>query len=221
MVLLQHEITADQVTGLNSFLTLTQNPVDFTAIYDMDAVLRQTPLATISTDYLKTQPGMAEIIQERYLAPVPDLDALLSYPQDSLGYIFACHLKINGFNPAFYRQIGVKDDITYLTLRRSQTHDIHHIMTGFGTDLASELGLQAFELAQMRSPLALALLASGIVNQLDSPDQLERTMNYVHQGWQMGLKAKPLMAQKWENHWERSVAEWQTDLGVEPHNLTD
>lgn len=206
------------MTALNSFIALTKNPADFTAIYDIDAVLRQTHLATISLDYLKTQPGMAEVIQERYLAPVPDVDALLSYPQDSLGYVFASHLKGNGFDPAFYRQIAVQDDITYITLRRSQTHDIHHIITGFGTDLASEIGLQAFELAQMRSPLAIALLASGIVNTLSVPEQLDHTMACIHQGWQMGLKAKPLMAQKWETHWEKSVAQWRTELGIEPIN---
>jgi len=173
MILLQHKITTNQMIGSNSFLALTKNPADFTAIYDMDAVLRQTHLATISTDYLKTQPGMTKIMQERYLASIPNVDALLNHPQDSLGYSFTCHLKSNGFDTAFYRQIAVENDITYITLRRSQTHNIHHIIIGFGTDLAS-----------------------GIVNQLDSPDQLERTMDCIHQGWQMGLKAKPLMAQK-------------------------
>jgi ubiquinone biosynthesis protein Coq4 len=221
MVLLQHEntdnqATANQMIGVNSFIALTKNPADFTALYDIDAVLRQTPLATISLDYLKTQSGMAEIIQERYLAPVPDIDELLSYPQDSLGYVFASHLKGNGFAPVFYRQIAVQDDITYITLRRSQTHDIHHIITGFGTDLAGEIGLQAFELAQMRSPLAIALLASGIVNTLSSPDLLQQTMACIHEGWQMGSKAKPLMAQKWEQHWEKSVAQWQAELEIEP-----
>jgi ubiquinone biosynthesis protein COQ4 len=209
------EQNTEKLTAVNSFITLTQNPTDFTAIYDIDAVLRQTPLTSMSIDHLKTQSGMVEMIHDRYLASVPDLDALLSYPADSLGYVYASHLKANGFDQAFYRQIDVKDDATYIALRRSQTHDIHHMITGFGTDLPSELGLQAFELAQMRSPLAIALLSSGIVNAVMRPATLEHTMSLIQAGWQMGLKAKPLMAQKWEDHWKKSIAEWRTELEVE------
>jgi ubiquinone biosynthesis protein COQ4 len=109
----------------------------------------------------------------------------------------------------------VEDDATYIALRRSQTHDIHHMITGFGTDLPSELGLQAFEFAQMRSPLALTLLASGAVHALSKPVELEHTIHLMHKGWQMGLKAKPFMAQKWEDHWEKSVTEWREELAVD------
>jgi ubiquinone biosynthesis protein COQ4 len=133
------------------------------------------------------QPEMNEIIRDRYLPPVPNLDTLLKYPENSLGHVFASNLRANNFDPIFYRQIEVRDDITYITLRCSQTHDIHHIITGFGTDLAGEIGLQAFELAQMRSPLAIALLTSGIVHTLNSPTALEQVMNAIHRGWQMGV----------------------------------
>jgi ubiquinone biosynthesis protein COQ4 len=72
MLTLQQDQTTEALTALHSFITLTQNPADFNAIYDIDAVFRQTPLSTLSIDYLKTQPGMTEIICDRYLAPVPD-----------------------------------------------------------------------------------------------------------------------------------------------------
>jgi ubiquinone biosynthesis protein Coq4 len=214
MLIMQPEVSDDRVTAINSFIKLTRDPANFTAIYDLDGVLRQTHLATISLEYLKSQPGMNEIIRDRYLALIPDLDALLNYREDSLGYVFASNLRVNGFNPVFYRQIEVRDDISYITLRRSQTHDIHHIITGFGTDLAGEIGLQAFELAQMRSPLAIALLTSGIVNTLNSPEALESVMNAIHRGWQMGLQAQPLMAVRWEENWEKSVSKWRQELGI-------
>lgn len=219
MLTLEANSMINPIAALNNFVALTQNPADFAAIYDIDAMLRQTPLAALSVEYLKTQPGMVEIIRDRYLSPTPDLDALLTYPIGSLGYTFASHLRDNGFDPAFYRQISVEDDVTYITLRRSQTHDIHHIITGFGTDLASEIGLQAFELAQMRSPLAIALLASGIINAISHPSALEHTMQMIQQGWQMGLKAKPLMAERWEGHWEKTVTELQAELNVEAISL--
>ena len=41
----------------------------------------------------------------------------------------------------------------FVVHRLKETHDIVHVLTGFGIDGASELGLQGFNLAQNRSPL--------------------------------------------------------------------
>lgn len=214
--MLTHLSIADQLKTVQSFSILTKAPATFEAIYDLDEILRRTDLSTISIDYLKTQPGVAAMIEERYLAPVPNLAELLTYPQASLGYQFAHHLVINQFDPEFYRQREVKDDISYIILRRSQTHDIHHVVTGFGTDLGGELGLQAFQLAQMRSPIAIAILTTGLIHVLAEPQQLNDHMQQIAQGWEMGLKAAPLMAQKWEEHWEKPLAQWQFELGLTP-----
>ncbi|HIK04217.1 MAG TPA: hypothetical protein IGS40_05815 [Trichormus sp. M33_DOE_039] len=215
MLSTQSEISlAEQIKALNSFYTLTQEPATFTAIYDLDAILAKTELSRISVEYLKSQPEVAEIIQERYLAPVPELEKLLTYPQDSLGYCFAVHLKANNFDPAFYRPREAKDDISYVSLRRSQTHDIHHVVTGFNTDPAGELGLQAFQLAQMKSPIAIAIMTAGIVNFLNNSPELAIIMQHIFLGWEMGLKAKPLMAQKWENNWEKPLNEWRRELEI-------
>jgi ubiquinone biosynthesis protein Coq4 len=204
----------NHLKALNSFIALTQNPANFDAIYDLDEVLRQTDLSAISIAYLKTQPEMAAIIEERYLAPTPDLPALLTCPPDSLGYHYADHLIRHQFDPNFYRPRLVTDDISYVSLRRSQTHDIHHVVTGFGTDTSGELGLQAFQLAQMKSPLAIAIITAGIVNALDNSPALVAHMDQILRGWQMGLKAKPLLAQKWEDHWEKPLAQWRLDLNL-------
>ena len=213
----QPEISlAEQLKALNAFVKLTQNPATIDAIYDLDEVLRKTNLSTISIDYLKTQPEMAAIMKERYLAPVPNLQELLTYPRDSLGYRFAAHLTTNHFEPEFYRKRDVTDDISYISLRRSQTHDIHHVVTGFGTDPSGELGLQAFQLAQMRSPIALAIMTVGIVHALADSQILNAHMQQIFQGWKMGLKAKPLMAQKWEDHWQKPLAQWRSELGIVP-----
>ncbi len=30
----------------------------------------------------------------------------------------------------------------------------------------------------------------------------------------MGLQAKPLLAQKWEENWDKSLSEWRAALGI-------
>ncbi|BAY25405.1 hypothetical protein NIES2100_52110 [Calothrix sp. NIES-2100] len=204
----------EQIKALNSFCSLTQGSAIFEAIYDLDAILAKTELSQVSVEFLKSQPEVAEIIQERYLAPLPDLEKLLTYPTDSLGYIFAAHLKANHLDPVFYRQRQIQDDISYVSLRRSQTHDIHHIVTGFGTHPAGELGLQAFQLAQMRSPIAIAIMTAGIISSLSQANELTTAMQHIFLGWEMGLVAKPFMAQKWEEHWEKPLDQWRSELGI-------
>jgi ubiquinone biosynthesis protein COQ4 len=38
----------------------------------------------------------------------------------------------------------------------------------------------------------------------------------IAQGWQMGQVAKPLFAQKWEEAWEKPLAQWQAELNLQP-----
>jgi ubiquinone biosynthesis protein Coq4 len=211
----------DRLKAFNAFLRLTDNPATFTAIYDLDEVLRETDLSMISIDHIKAQPGMATIMAERYLGPVPNLAELLTLPVDSLGYQFAYHLTMNNFDPQFYRPREVKDEISYISLRRSQTHDIFHVVTGFDTDASGELGLQAFQLAQMKSPIAITILTAGIVRTLADSSMLKEHMRQMILGWEMGLKAKPLLAQKWEDHWEKPLAQWQAELGIKPVAFAD
>ena len=47
--------------------------------------------------------------------------------------------------------------------RLRETHDIVHVLTGFGTDGPGELGQQAFNLAKNRSPLVAMLNFGGML----------------------------------------------------------
>ncbi|MGI0492940.1 Coq4 family protein [Alkalinema pantanalense CENA528] len=208
------QLSPNATKALGAFLQLIQNPAEFSAIYDLDEVLRQQPISEIACAYLKAQPPMAALIETRYLPAPPDVDQLLTYPKNSLGYCYAKHLRDQQFEPVFYRQRDAQDDISYITLRRSQTHDIHHVITGFGTDLAGEIGLQAFQLAQMRSPLAIGLITSAIVHALAQPDLLTAIMQQITIGWDMGCQAQPVFAQKWEEAWEKPVEVWRQALNI-------
>jgi ubiquinone biosynthesis protein COQ4 len=195
--------TNDRLQLIDSFIRLIDHPAVFESIYNLDEVLRRTELSDSACDYLKGQPEVTAIIQERYLGPAIDLEHLFTLPKPSLGYQYALHLKVNQFQPLFYRQKDCSDDISYLTLRRSQSHDIHHVITGFGGDLAGEVGLQAFG------------LASAMMHAHNSPALLSDIMAQMHHGWEMGLRAKPFMAQKWEENWEKPVTQWRSELQVD------
>jgi ubiquinone biosynthesis protein COQ4 len=170
---------------------------------------------------MKTTPGVADILAERYVAPRHDLKALLEYPPDSLGYTYASRMKELGFK-TLEPEMEINSDASYLENRWQQTHDIWHIITGFDTSEIGEIGLQAFYLAQLKLPLASLLIANALIAvTLWQPQSLSRLLVAIFQGWEMGKNAKPLIAQKWEQVWEKPVSLWRAELNVQPINACE
>jgi ubiquinone biosynthesis protein COQ4 len=211
----QLELSPDALKIVGGFIAFVNNPNQTEAVFDIADGLRHTDLYQQYLEHAHSQPAVAQIIKERYFAPLPDMEEILKCPQESLGYHYATEMKRTGLQPDFYRKLDVKDDYSYIAMRVRQTHDIWHIITGLGTDLASEIGLQAFTLAQTRSPLSVTLLAGTIVFALKSSISLNPLVEKMQKGWQMGESAKPFLAQKWEEDWEKPLSEWRADLKIE------
>lgn len=206
----------DYLQTLKGVVALLRDPGQTDSVYDVEEGLRNIKAAQLSVDFLKSNPEVAAIIEERYLAPEPDMESLLKLPKESLGYAYASYLTEAGFDPNFYRKIAVVDDVSYVFLRIRQSHDIWHIVTGMKTDVIGELGLKAFELAQTRRPMSLVLLTGGLMRTLlSSPEDLDLLLDRIAVGYRMGAKAKPFLAQKWEENWEKPLAEWRSELGLE------
>ncbi|MBF2080357.1 MAG: hypothetical protein IGR76_18035 [Synechococcales cyanobacterium T60_A2020_003] len=206
----------DSFMTLKGTVSLFANPTNTLSVYDIEDGLRNDKSTVLSIEYIKSQPGVMDMVRDRYLAPLPDIDTLLQSPPDSLGYAYATYIRDNGFDPAFYRNLSVEDDTSYLFQRRRQTHDIWHLVTGFGIDEESELGLKAFELAQTRSTMSAILLAGGLVRTLfKTPERLDYLLDRIAVGYRMGMQAKPFLAQRWEEDWEKSLAQWREELNVQ------
>jgi ubiquinone biosynthesis protein COQ4 len=211
----QIKISPHVLKAVKGFIEFANNPSKTEAVFDIADGLRPTGLYQQFIEHAHSQPAVSQIIQERYFAPMTDLEDLLRYPQNSLGYQYATHMKQLGLKTDFYRKIDIEDDYSYLAMRMRQTHDVWHIITGFGTDVGGEAGLQALTLAQMRSPLAGVILGAFIISVLKSSIPLNPLVNRMQQGWQIGEIASPFIAQKWEENWEKPLAEWRNELKVE------
>ncbi|MEA5505645.1 Coq4 family protein [Halotia wernerae UHCC 0503] len=170
----------------------------------------------LAVEAMKAKPEVAEIVAERYMAPPHDLEALLQYPQDSLGYTYASSLKQQGFQ-TLAAEVKIESDTSYIENRWQQTHDIWHIIVGFDTSEIGEIGLQAFYLAQFQLPLASMLIANTLISTtLLQPEELSPLLGAIAKGWEMGQTAKPLIAQKWEQAWEKPILVWRAELNIQP-----
>ncbi|MBF2025939.1 MAG: ubiquinone biosynthesis protein [Oscillatoriales cyanobacterium C42_A2020_001] len=203
--------------GAKAFLAiLLDDSGNLDLIDELGFSLLDSPAFQLAIAEMKNDPDVAAILAERYIAPDHNLGTLLQLPPDSLGYKYASHLQQAGFEPIMI-DLPITSESRYVENRWQQTHDIWHIITGFDTSEIGEIGLQAFYLAQFQLPLSSLLIANALIAAtVFQPESLSPLLNAIAQGWEMGQTAKPLIAQKWEEAWEKPVSVWQQELNVQP-----
>lgn len=177
--------------------------------------LQKTEMAAHSRTWMKSDARVAAMIAERYAPARPALTELLQLPPDTLGYQYARMLTDNGITAeALEADHPIVSDDDYLIDRLRTTHDLTHIVTGFGIDAPGELGLQAFNLSQNRSPLAVLLIASALMQTLKEGEDPKPVLRAVARGVELADRCDLLIAQRWEEGWNRSVADWRQQLGL-------
>jgi ubiquinone biosynthesis protein COQ4 len=200
-----------------SFVAMLLWDESLQSVGEMSDVLVATPAFDLAAEHLMQDSACAALIRDRYIPFAHDLNALLAYPRNSLGYIYSVAMKKSGFDPNLHAGMSSESYAQYVELRLSQTHDIWHILTGFDTSEISEIGLQAFHLAQFPYPLGTMLIANALISStLFAPKELPQLLGAIAQGWQMGQVANPLFAQRWEEAWEKPLAQWQAELNIQP-----
>ncbi len=187
---------------------------DFPALAQLSRALVRTEAQEQAIQALKADPNCAALIAERYLPPHHDLNALLKCPQNSLGYAYATWVQGNTeLYPDLYSDLAIDRETSYVEARLGQTHDLWHLITGFDTSVESEIGLQAFHLAQFPYPLAAMLIANALVEDtLMNPANLPRLLAAIEHGWKLGKQAQPLFGQKWELLWDKPLAQLRQEL---------
>ena len=147
-----------------------------------------------------------------------DLDALAALPAGTLGRAYAEFLRTHGLSPDVFE--AAPTEVTdpraaYAIQRLRQTHDLWHVVTGYETDPASEVALQAFTFAQLRAPSALILAALGI---LRGTRAKPRIVLDVMSAARTGHRAERLAVFPWEDHWSTPLVTVRSLLGlpVEP-----
>jgi ubiquinone biosynthesis protein Coq4 len=89
-----------------------------------------------------------------------------------------------------------------------QTHDVWHVVTGWGNDEIGEYGLGGFYLAQLASPPFFGFLLSivglsTILRRRSFADFIEA----VVAGYEMGKRAEPLFGVDWSKLWNVPLAD--------------
>ncbi|MCY1004110.1 Coq4 family protein [Nannocystis pusilla] len=120
-------------------------------------------------DSFDESPGLRRMLArpevKAYLArPLPPLtlklEELRALPEGSLGREFARFLDQRKLDPTgvYHSAVDTSGDAALMKLHLERSHDLWHTVLGFDTDVAGELGLQAFYIAHAvaaRAPAAV------------------------------------------------------------------
>ena len=198
------------VAGLAKFL---KNPDSLESVFAVAGSLKDSPLSEQMVSHLLADGHFKQLVEDGWRPQAIDLNALKTLPAGSLGRCYADQLASQGITPdTLIDPSPVTNAQEFVLHRLKETHDIVHVLTGFGIDGASELGLQGFNLAQNRSPLAVMLIFGGMLSALQNGESLEPMLKALAHGFQMGLEAELVIARKLEDGWERPLEEWRQEL---------
>jgi ubiquinone biosynthesis protein COQ4 len=191
--------------GLESHLMkFIKNPADTSSTQEMYQIFANTPSfqAGAAIKLLANQ-DFKNLYEKWVLPGEMNLDEMAKMPENTLGSVYANHMKKNNLDPNFITEFKQRDLLSYLWMRAKHVHDIGHILTGFDTTLMGEISLKGFELAQYSSPSTAATTAAGLFSLVClMPDKVEPVFCAFIKGYQLGQKFPLIMAIRWDQEWE-------------------
>ncbi len=194
-------------------LALNRDPEDTRQVFQLGIALNAPKLPEFLAR-MAFDPKGSKLLEERPSIDTAHVayDALRALPDGTLGREYVRFLDDNGLDPDLFQPPpGLPPLPSYLAQRMRQSHDLWHVITGFGTDVPGEVGLQAFTYQQLKMPVSRFLVALGLVRW---GWRYPRMIRLVFKGRRMGRRAAFFPAERWEDRWAQPLSEVRAELGL-------
>jgi ubiquinone biosynthesis protein COQ4 len=158
---------------------------------------------------MRKHPEWRRIVDERktIFAGPHEFDRFRHLPEGTLGQAFTRYYTANGIEP-FYYDFPIVDDVEFLAKRYRETHDIHHIITGYGTDPLGENEVQAFYVGNMGlRHSAFIALVSSFSSRGGHDWNLARFYRKLYDAYRRGKASAMLLGIPFDELWQVPVAE--------------
>jgi len=208
------------VTAVRSLYAVLQDPDDTKQVFRLlEAVAGGTP-ARFRQQFARSRGG-ARLLAERpdILAAIGDRARLAALPESTLGRAYLTFMARDQLSADFLvgasQAAGVvaheTDADGYIDARLRDSHDLWHVVTGYGGDLLGEAALLAFTYAQTFSPGIGLLVSAGLIR-ADDPDARRLMID----AFARGARAAWLPAVGWESLLATPLEEVRARLRVGP-----
>ena len=175
------------------------------------AILKADALGAMANPEIMTQ--LDPVIG--YYPPI-DLEALSQLPEGTFGYEYARHMQANQLSP--FTISPALDDVArrnVFALRYAVTHDIFHVLLGFDTSYAGEMGVLAFAVAQNYSrSQRLGLWLASLLYPILAPRQTRQIFANRRLGLALGQQAQCLLGTRFEDMWDWPMDAVRQQLGL-------
>ncbi len=178
---------------------------------------------------IEEHPEQGPLARERWLAEPFSLEQVRGFGRGTLGGEWLAFMEENNLVERLalgYRELheeleakgkldNMPDVLKYKVLRGYQTHDIHHVLTGYTATPLGELALQAFQLAQQDYPYSAMTLATVLGHAtLVDPLLIKPAMDAMTDGWAYGRRARSIQFVAFEKMLGRPLVEVQAEYGL-------
>jgi ubiquinone biosynthesis protein COQ4 len=201
--------------GLRALTALMRDPNDTKQVFYLGVVMNRGTYPRFLARFTNDDEG-ARLLRERCAIDSAHVDYtwLRTLPEHTLGGAYVHFLDANGLNPdLFQAPLGLPEVPAYIGQRMRQVHDLWHVLTGYSTDVGSELALQAFTWAQTGvTSSAMVAIVGALRFSLRNP----RILPHAVDGYRRGKKAKFLAPVRWEIRFERPLDEVRAEFGLDP-----
>jgi ubiquinone biosynthesis protein COQ4 len=178
---------------------------------------------------IESHPEQGPLAAARWYADPVTVASLEGYAPGTLGHAYLRFMVDNNLVERLalgYRELheefkasGKLDNIPpvmeYKVLRGYQTHDLHHVLTGYEATPFGELALQAFQLAQQDFPYSAMTIATimGHMTLVD-PYLIKPGMDAITDGWAYGRAARSIQFVAFEDMLDRPLDEVRAEYGL-------
>lgn len=156
----------------------------------------------------------------RLLDALSDHEALRKLPERSFGRAYLDHMERYGLDPKKLVALGQSterwkdssDEARWVAERSQLTHDLWHVLAGYGADEPGEAALLVFSLAQVGtwSNVVLAIGANARVLSARGPGWIRE----LRSAWRRGRRARDLSVLRYEALLPRPLDEVRATAGL-------
>jgi ubiquinone biosynthesis protein COQ4 len=178
---------------------------------------------------IESHPEQGPLAKQEYYADTFSLKQLDGYAPGTLGHAYLHFMVDNNLVERLalgYRELheefeasGKLDTmpavLKYKVLRGYQTHDLHHVLTGYAAKPYDELALQAFQLAQQDFPYSAMTIATimGHMTLVD-PLLIKPAMDAITDGWAYGRRTRSIQFVAFETMLDQQLTDVQRQYGL-------
>ena len=159
-------------------------------------------------------PKVQNLLANRPSSMWPDLEQMARMPKGSLGWCVQLRLKKLGLSFLVNESPVPESKEEFVISRSVRLHEIHHTILGLPITVAGEAAATAFYASTGSMPFDIGILSSWMLRGAYAPSERRLIWDGIGFGIAVGQAVPELFSPRWEDGWERSIIDWQNELGI-------